>query len=290
MIKNTILVTGGNGQLGSELRALAPIHSEYHFIFTGVENLDICNHKAVVTFIEKNNITVIINCAAYTAVDKAEEQAELADRINHIAVANFAQIAKDKNIQLVHISTDYVFDGINHQPYRESDTPNPKSVYGQTKLEGELAMQKINPQNSMIIRTSWVYSKFGNNFVKTMLRLGSERNQLSVVADQIGTPTYAADLAEAILTILPKIKNKNVEIFHYSNEGVCSWYDFAKAIFEMSELAIEVYPIGTSQYPTPAKRPFFSVLNKNKMKEKYHINIPYWRDSVESCLQQIKVS
>jgi dTDP-4-dehydrorhamnose reductase len=290
MIKNTILVTGGNGQLGSELRELASKYTDHHFIFTDVESLDICNHKAVVTFIEKNNINVIINCAAYTAVDKAEEQAELADKINHVAVANFAQIAKDQNIQLVHISTDYVFDGTNHKPYTESDIPNPQSVYGQTKLEGELAMQKINPQNSMIIRTSWVYSKFGNNFVKTMLRLGSARNQLSVVADQIGTPTYAADLAEAIVTILPNIKNKNVEIFHYSNEGVCSWYDFAKAIFEIQGVSIKVDPIESSKYPTAAKRPFFSVLNKNKIKEKYHINIPYWRDSIKICLQQIKVS
>ena len=287
---NKILVTGGNGQLGSELKELAPKYEQYQFIFTDVEILDICDHKTVTTFIDENNINRIINCAAYTAVDKAEEQFELADKINHLAVANFAKIAKDKNIQLVHISTDYVFDGMNYKPYLESDSPNPQSVYGQTKLDGELAMQKINPQNSIIIRTSWVYSKFGNNFVKTMLRLGSERDELSVVADQIGTPTYAADLAEAIVTILPKIKNENVEIFHYSNEGVCSWYDFAKAIFEMSELVVEVHPIGTSQYPTPAARPFFSVLNKNKIKEKYNINIPYWRTSVEICLQQIKVS
>lgn len=263
MNKRNILVTGGNGQLGSELKELAPAYSNYHFIFTDVENLDICDHKAVATFIDKNNIHTIINCAAYTAVDKAEEQFELADKINHLAVANFSQIARDKNIQLIHISTDYVFDGTNHKPYTEKDSPNPQSVYGQTKLDGELAMQQINPENSIIIRTSWVYSKFGNNFVKTMLRLGKERDQLSVVADQIGTPTNAADLAKAILTILPKIKNEDIEIFHYSNEGVCSWYDFAKAIFEISELPIEVNPIGTSQYPTLAKRPFFfSVVQK----------------------------
>jgi dTDP-4-dehydrorhamnose reductase len=278
---NNILVTGGNGQLGSELKELAPTYANYHFIFTDVENLDICDHKAVATFIDKNNINTIINCAAYTAVDKAEEQFELADKINHLAVANFAQIAKDKNIQLVHVSTDYVFDGTNHKPYTETNTPNPQSVYGQTKLDGELAMQQINPQNSVIIRTSWVYSKFGNNFVKTMLRLGSERTQLSVVADQIGTPTHAADLAKAILDILPKIKNEDVEIFHYSNEGVCSWYDFAKAIFEISEIDLKVTPIESKAYPTPAERPFYSVLNKTKIKEKFELDIPYWKKSLE---------
>jgi dTDP-4-dehydrorhamnose reductase len=290
MNKSNILVTGGNGQLGSELKELASTYVNYHFIFTDVENLDICDHKAVTTFIDKNNINTIINCAAYTAVDKAEDQFELADKINHLAVANFAQIAKDKNIQLVHISTDYVFDGMNHKPYTETDTPNPQSVYGQTKLDGELAMQLINPQNSIIIRTSWVYSKFGNNFVKTMLRLGSERDQLNVVADQIGTPTHAADLAEAILTILPKIKNEAVEIFHYSNEGVCSWYDFAKAIFEIQGLPIKVKPTESAQYPTPAKRPFYSVLNKTNIKEKYQLEVPYWKNSLGCCLQLITSS
>jgi dTDP-4-dehydrorhamnose reductase len=283
MIKNNILITGANGQLGSELKELAPKYEQYQFLFTDVEMLDICDHQAVAAFIELNKITTIINCAAYTAVDKAEEQAELANKINHLAVANFAKIAKEKNIQLVHISTDYVFDGTNHKPYTESDTPNPQSVYGQTKLDGELAMKQINPQNSVIIRTSWVYSKFGNNFVKTMLRLGNERTQLSVVADQIGTPTHAADLAKAILTILPKIKNEAVEIFHYSNEGVCSWYDFAKAIFEISEIDLKVTPIESKEYPTPAERPFYSVLNKSKIKEVYGLNISFWKDSLKSC-------
>lgn len=275
-----ILVTGGNGQLGSELKELELKFPQYHFMFTNVEMLDICNHQAVAAFIEVNQITTIINCAAYTAVDKAEEQFELADKINHLAVANFAQIARDKNIQLVHISTDYVFDGTSHKPYTETVTPNPRSVYGKTKLDGELAMQKINPENSIIIRTSWVYSKFGNNFVKTMLRLGKEHKKLSVVADQIGTPTNAADLAKAILIILPKINNKTVDLFHYSNEGICSWYDFAKAIFEIGGLTLSVSPIETKDYPTPAKRPCYSVLNKRKIKEVYHIDIPYWKDSL----------
>ncbi|MDC1505113.1 dTDP-4-dehydrorhamnose reductase [Winogradskyella sp.] len=283
---NNILVTGGNGQLGSELRELAPNYQDYNFLFTDVKDLDITNHTAVTAFIESNNITVIINCAAYTAVDKAESEPEFANAINHLAVANFAQIAKNKNIKLIHISTDYVFDGTNHKPYTEIDTPNPKSVYGQTKLDGELAMQQINPTNSIIIRTSWVYSKFGNNFVKTMLRLAESRDEISVVADQIGTPTNAADLAEAILNILLKISNETVELFHYSNEGVCSWYDFAKAIFEIKEISIKVNPIENTQYPTPAERPYYSVLNKSKIKEVYGIEIPYWKKSLFNCLKK----
>jgi dTDP-4-dehydrorhamnose reductase len=199
-------------------------------------------------------------------------------------VANFAQIAKDKNIKLIHISTDYVFDGTNHKPYVETDTPNPKSVYGVTKLDGELAMQQINPANSIIIRTSWVYSKFGNNFVKTMLRLAETRDEISVVADQKGTPTNAADLAKVILNILPQISNETVELFHYSNEGVCSWYDFAKAIFEIEGLDIKVNPIESKQYPTPAARPFYSVLDKNRIKTKFQIIIQNWENKIADYL------
>jgi dTDP-4-dehydrorhamnose reductase len=281
---NSILVTGGNGQLGSELRDIAPNYQDYNFLFTDVKDLDITNHNAVAAFIESNKINVIINCAAYTAVDKAEEQKDVANAINHLAVANFAQIAKDKNIKLIHISTDYVFDGTNHKPYVVTDTPNPQSVYGKTKLDGELAIQKIKPSNSIIIRTSWVYSKFGNNFVKTMLRLAETRDEISVVADQIGTPTNAADLADSILTILTKISNETVELFHYSNEGVCSWYDFAKAILEIRNIDCKVSPIPTEKYPTRAKRPSYSVLCKLKIKETYNIKIPYWRDSLRLFL------
>ena len=284
---NNILVTGGNGQLGSELKEIASNYPDYNFLFTDVKNLDITNHTAVKKFIEINNITGIINCAAYTAVDKAESESELADAINHLAVANFARLSKDKNIRLVHISTDYVFDGTNHKPYVETDTPNPKSVYGVTKLDGELAMQQINPANSIIIRTSWVYSKFGNNFVKTMLRLAETRDEISVVADQVGSPTNAADLAKVILTILPQIENNSVELFHYSNEGVCSWYDFAKAIFEIKEISIKVKPIESKQYPTPAKRPFYSVLNKTNIKERYLLEIPYWRETLRNVCKNI---
>jgi len=276
-----ILVTGGNGQLGSELKEIAPNYRDYNFLFTDIKDLDITNQNAVAAIIESNNINVIINCAAYTAVDKAESEPELSDAINHLAVANFAQIAKDKNIKLLHISTDYVFDGTNHKPYVVTDTPNPQSVYGKTKLDGELAMQQINPINSVIIRTSWVYSKFGNNFVKTMLRLAETRDEISVVVDQIGSPTNATDLAEAILNILPQINNENVGLFHYSNGGVCSWYDFAKAIFEIKGLAIKVKPIESKQYPTPAERPIYSVLDKTKIKKRYQIEIPEWRDSLK---------
>ena len=250
--------------------------------------MDITNHLAVKEFIKTHSIKTIINCAAYTAVDKAEEQFDLANKINHLAAANFAQIAKENSIKLIHISTDYVFDGTNHKPYIETDIPSPKSVYGKTKLAGEKAIQRINPKSTIIIRTSWVYSSFGNNFVKTMLRLGKVRDELNVVADQIGTPTNAADLAQVILTILPKIKNENVELFHYSNEGVCSWYDFAKVIFNLSGLDIKTHPITTNQYPTLAKRPYYSVMNKNKIKEAYQIEIPFWRTSLETMIKTVQ--
>ena len=282
---NNILVTGGNGQLGSELREIASNYPAYNFLFTDVKAFDITNHTDVKEFIEINKINVIINCAAYTAVDKAESEPELADAINHLALVNLAQIAKDNSIKLIHISTDYVFDGTNNKPYIETDTPNPESVYGQTKLDGELAIQQINPANSIIIRTSWLYSKFGNNFVKNMLRLSETRDEISVVSDQIGSPTNAADLADAILIILSKIENETVELFHYSNQGVCSWYDFVKAIFEISNNTIKVNAIESWQYPTPAKRPFYSVLNKIKIKNRYFIEIPYWKDSLKLCLK-----
>jgi dTDP-4-dehydrorhamnose reductase len=284
---SNILVTGVNGQLGSELKDLFSLYSNDTFIFTDVAELDICNHTDVKEFIVKNKINIIINCAAYTAVDKAEEQFELSNKINHLAVKNFASIAKEYNIKLIHISTDYVFDGTNHVPYQETDKSNPQSVYGQTKLYGELAIQKINPANTIIIRTSWVYSNYGNNFVKTMLRLAKERNELGVIVDQIGTPTYARDLAKTILEIFPKIQNKNVELFHFSNEGACSWYDFANAIFELKGINVKVNAIETYQYPTAAKRPYYSVLNKSKIRDQFEIDIPYWRDSLMYCIEHL---
>ena len=285
---NNILVTGGNGQLGSELKEIAPNYQDYNFLFTDVKALDITNHTAVKEFIEINNINTIINCAAYTAVDKAESEPELANAINNLAVANFAKIAKDKNIKFIHISTDYVFDGTNCKPYVETDTPNPQSVYGQTKLDGELAIKTINPLNSVILRTSWVYSKFGDNFVKTMLRLAETRDKLNVVADQIGTPTNAADLAKTILIILPKIKNDSVELYHYSNEGECSWHDFAIEIFEIKNIKINVIPISTNDYKFKANRPLFSLLDKKKLKTKFNIEIPSWKESLFSSILKFK--
>ena len=286
---NNILVTGANGQLGSEIREIALDYNEYTFLFTDVSDLDITNHSAVLEFILNNKIDIIINCAAYTDVDKAESEPELSNAINHIAVANFAKISKENNIKLIHISTDYVFDGINHKPYTETDEPNPKSIYGLTKLDGELAILRINPRNSIIIRTSWVYSKFGNNFVKTMLRIAESRDEISVISDQLGSPTNAADLASIILNILPKIINKNVEVFHYSNEGVCTWYDFTKSIFEIKEISLKVNPIKTFQYPTEAKRPSYSVLSKRKIRDKFQIEIPNWRNSLKLCLQSFNI-
>ena len=282
-----VLVTGGNGQLGSEIKDLEKNYPKYSFYFTDIQELDITNQQSVKVFIEKNKIEIIINCAAYTSVDKAESEFEINNQINHLAVNNFAKIAKEKNLKMIHISTDYVFDGQNYKPYVESDTVNPQSVYGETKLAGENSMLKINPQNSIIIRTSWVYSSYGNNFVKTMLSLGSEREELSVIFDQVGTPTYARDLAIVILEVLPQLDNNEVEVFHFSNEGVCSWYDFAKAIFEIKDLPVKVNPIQTFQYPTPAKRPFYSVLNKSKIKDKYKVDIPYWKESLTNCLSII---
>lgn len=285
---NNILITGANGQLGSELKSLTKNTAQEHFFYTDVQELDITDHPAVLQFIENNSIDTIINCAAYTAVDKAESAFEISAALNHLAVENFAKIAKEKALKFIHISTDYVFDGNKCTPYNETDTPNPQSVYGETKLAGELAMQAINPKNSIIIRTSWVYSSFGANFVKTMLRLASEKATLGVILDQIGTPTYAGDLAKTILKILPKLNNEEVAVYHYSNEGVCSWYDFSKAIFEIKKIKIQVNPITSAAYPTAAKRPFYSVLNKNKLKTKFNIEIPYWRDALKRCLGSLE--
>jgi dTDP-4-dehydrorhamnose reductase len=278
-----ILVTGANGQLGSELKELSAAYP-YNFFFTDRETLDITNEEAIKHFVTEHNISAIINCAAYTAVDKAQSDEEGANTINHLAVKYLASIAKEKNIKFIHISTDYVFDGTNHKPYSEDDAASPQSVYGATKLAGEQAMISINPANSIIIRTSWVYSTFGANFVKTMIRLGRERDSLGVIFDQVGTPTYARDLARMILDILPKIQNHNVEIYHYSNEGVASWYDFAKEIMQVAKIDCHVNPIETKEYPTPAQRPHFSLLNKSKIKNDFGIMVPYWKESLKVCL------
>ena len=280
-----ILVTGVNGQVGSEIKEI--VQHEANFYFTDRDSLDITSKKVLEFFIDSNHIDTIINCAAYTAVDSAEEDSENADKVNHVAVRHLAQLAKEKEIKLVHISTDYVFDGKNYRPYIESDKGNPNSVYGQTKLDGETALLDINPKNAIIIRTSWVYSSYGANFVKTMLRLGKERDSLSVIFDQVGTPTYAKDLAMAILEIIPKIENEKVEIYHYSNEGVLSWYDFAKEIMRMAKLQCSIKPIETKEYPTPAIRPHYCLLNKAKIKKTFGLTIPYWKDSLDECLKKM---
>jgi dTDP-4-dehydrorhamnose reductase len=283
---HNILVTGATGQLGSEIKAISTAFPNYEFFFCSSSDLNICNHASVREYLETNTINFIINCAAYTAVDKAETDVETAYAVNHLAVENLALLAAEKNIQMIHISTDYVFDGTNHRPYLESDKPNPQSVYGSSKLAGEEAMCLANPKNSTIIRTSWVYSQFGNNFVKTMLRLAKERNELNVVADQIGSPTNARDLALAIFKILPQLNNDDVELLHYSNDGMCSWYDFAHFIFEKPNVHIKLNPITTEQYPTPAQRPHFSVLSKEKIRSKYAIEAKHWATSLEDYLAE----
>tara|TARA_B100001287_G_scaffold174368_1_gene146949 strand:- start:15028 stop:15873 length:846 start_codon:yes stop_codon:yes gene_type:complete len=279
---NNLLVTGANGQLGSEIKLIAPNYPQYNFFFTDAEDLDITKHEIVKDYIKSHNINIIINCAAYTAVDNAEYEPEISNEINHLAVSNFAKLAVEFKIKLIHISTDYVFDGENNKPYRETDITNPQSVYGKTKLDGELALQKINPQNSIIIRTSWVYSRFGKNFVKTMLQLAESNNEISVVNDQTGSPTNAADLSLAILTVIPQINNKSVKLFHYSNSGSCTWYDFAKAIFENKQISIKLKSLVSKNYPTKASRPKYSVLNSYKFEKEFDIKIRNWKNSLKS--------
>ena len=287
-MSKSILVTGASGQLGSELAALSKEYSQYTFFFTDRDTLDISDSNAIQAYLQDKKIDTIINCAAYTAVDKAESDKENAYKVNVTAVENLAKISLDKEIKLIHVSTDYVFNGQNFKPYVETDITSPQSVYGHTKLEGEQALQAINPKNSIIIRTSWVHSSFGNNFVKTMLRLGEERDQLNVIFDQVGTPTYAKDLAQSILEILPQLENTEVEIYNFSNEGACSWYDFALAIFELSHIKCEVFPIESKDYPTPATRPHYSLLNKAKIKSHYTLTIPHWKESLKQCLSTLK--
>jgi len=287
----SILVTGAQGQLGSELHQLSDLYADFTFTFISRNELDLSDSEAIQTWFVDKTFDVIINCAAYTAVDKAQTEPELARAINSTAVETLARIAKALNCALIHISTDYVFNGKNYQPYKETDLNDPQGIYGQTKLEGEQAMLAINPAKSVIIRTSWVYSRFGNNFVKTMLRLGKEREELGVIYDQVGSPTSARDLALAILAIIqhPKLEILTAtEIYHFSNEGVCSWYDFAKAIFELSALTCQVKPIETKDYPTPATRPHYSLLNKAKIKNTFDLTIPYWKDSLIDCLSLLK--
>ena len=287
-----ILVTGKNSQLGRSIHKLvANTEQTDDFVFVGREELDLSDGSNIAHYFEGSVFDIIINCAAYTAVDKAEEEAVLANQINHLAVSQLAQIAKNQQAKLIHISTDYVFDGESDKPYKETDETNPINVYGRTKLAGEKAIQEFMPTNAIIIRTSWVYSEYGNNFVKTMLRLGKERDELSVVSDQIGSPTYATDLAEVILKIVnDKEFNKTeqqTEIYHYSNEGEISWYEFAKEIFSLKKIECRVSPITTDQYKTLARRPECSLLDNKKIEKKFSIKLKHWKDSLSTCLNRV---
>lgn len=283
-----ILVTGSNGQLGNEIRQLSADFVDYHFIFTDVAELDITKKTTVNNFVSLHAIDVIINAAAYTAVDKAETETDIADLINGTAVGILAAAALKYNALLVHVSTDYVYSGKAHQPINEDDPTAPDGAYARSKLLGEQLILQENGK-AVILRTSWLYSEFGGNFVKSMLKYGREREQLKVVFDQIGSPTYARDLAKTILRLIPKWQEyTNPEVFHYSNEGVTSWYDFTKAIHEIAGISCKVLPIETKDYPLPAKRPFYSVMNKDKIKKEFNLEIPYWRDSLKECIARIE--
>jgi dTDP-4-dehydrorhamnose reductase len=280
-----ILVTGANGQLGSELKDQQKYFPEYELFFTDVDDLDITDPDAVEKKLQDTRAEVIINCAAYTAVDKAEEEEAKASLINSKAPGILAEAAKKVAAKLIHISTDYVFNGESFIPYTEEMPVSPDSAYGRTKQAGEEAVIQSGA-NSYIVRTAWLYSGYGHNFVKTMLRLGKEKDQLGVVFDQIGSPTYGRDLARVLLQLAEK-PVQGTEIFHYSNEGVCSWYDFTKAIFEIKGIDCKVLPIESKAYPVPAKRPPYSVLNKNKIKTYLQTDVPYWRDSLRDCLKKL---
>ena len=286
-----ILVIGSEGQLGREIKSKYKKVNNTSFSFTSIENLDVTDSQKLTTTIKEKKYDYIINCTAYTAVDKAETEPQLAQKINADALKSIGLAANEINAKVIHVSTDYVFNGTKHQPYSESDETSPSSVYGQTKLDGERYLLEYNP-NSIIIRTSWLYSVHGNNFVKTMIRLGKERDELGVIYDQIGTPTYAGDLADAILDIIDHDIKKTIQFkpgtYHYSNEGVASWYDFTLAIHREMDLICKVNPIETKDYPTPAPRPHYSVLNKSKIKKAYQLEIPYWLDSLRKCIAELK--
>lgn len=280
-----ILITGCNGQLGNEMQLLEKVNPQHQYFNTDVAQLDITNPEAIEEFVNNNAIDIIVNCAAFTAVDKAESSQELCHLLNAKAPEYLAAAVAKRGGYLVQVSTDYVFDGTNHTPYTENEATCPNSVYGSTKLEGEkLAMAAC--ANTMIIRTAWLYSTFGNNFVKTMIRLGQEKPELGVIFDQIGTPTYAGDLAAAIMAAI----NHGIVpgIYHFSNEGVISWYDFTKAIHRIAGItSCHVKPLHTTEYPTPAARPHYSVLDKTKIKQTYGIEIPYWEESLEKCVAKL---
>jgi dTDP-4-dehydrorhamnose reductase len=288
-----ILVTGKNGQLGKSIHKIVTNNEQTdEFVFVGREELDLSDGNNIAHYFEGNAFDIIINCAAYTAVDRAEEEQDLANQVNHLAVKQLAQIAKNQQAKLIHISTDYVFDGEGGKPYTETDDTNPINVYGKTKLAGEQALKEILPTDAIIIRTSWVYSEYGNNFVKTMLRLGKQRDELNVVSDQMGSPTYATDLANAILDTVQNKTFKEVgretQVYHYSNVGEISWHEFTKEIFELADIQCSVSPITTEQYPAPAKRPKNTLMNKDKIVETFSVNIADWKESLNTCMTILK--
>lgn len=285
-----IVITGSYGQLGNEIAGISKTLPNWHFLFTDVDTLNIVDENEVKSYFEKHQPDYVVNCAAYTAVDKAESDIENAEKVNALAPKILGKYTRIHGAKLIHVSTDYVFEGKGPRPYKEDDKVNPQNAYGRTKLQGELNAMKENP-DTVLIRTSWLYSSFGNNFVKTMMRLVSERDSLKVVCDQIGTPTYAGDFAAVILEIIQRSEN-NAKMFvpgiyHYSNEGVASWYDFAKAIFEITETECNVFPVLSEAFPTPAQRPNYSVLDKSKIKDTYNVDIPYWKDSLKICIEKL---
>lgn len=282
-----LLITGANGQLGNEMRVLSKQHTEYTYFFTDIEELDICDEQAVDDFVSQNQIDIIVNCAAYTAVDNAEDNMELSAKLNSIAPGYLARAAQKRGAGIIQVSTDYVFDGTNHIPYTEDEPTCPASVYGSTKLDGERNVIDIC-EKAAIVRTAWLYSTFGNNFVKTMIRLGRERDTLGVIFDQVGTPTYALDLAVAIFAMIKK--GIVPGIYHFSDEGVCSWYDFTKTIHRLASITTcKVNPLHTADYPTKAARPHYSVLDKTKIKNTYGIEIPHWEESLSACIDQLTI-
>ncbi len=288
----TILITGSSGQLGKSIKSITSTHSNCELVFANRQQLDLSNETSITNFFEHQNYHIIINCAAYTAVDRAELEPELANQVNHLAVRKLADIAKQKNAKLIHISTDYVFNGKQYRPYLETDSIDPLGVYGQTKFSGEEAIQNTLKNNAVIIRTSWMYSEYGENFVKTMLKLGQNHDDLNVICDQVGTPTYSKDLAKAIMCIVQDQKFKHVDfttnIVHYSNQGVCSWYDFAKTIFELANVQCRIHSTESKDYSTLAKRPHYSILNTAKIKQMYNVATPYWKDSLKQCMTELK--
>jgi dTDP-4-dehydrorhamnose reductase len=287
-----ILVTGANGQLGKSIKSLVePQKKSYSFVFVTRDQLDLSSPSNIQNYFDIHKFDLIINCAAYTAVDRAENYQEEADMINHIAVKKIAEIAKSNNIKLIHISTDFVFDGLKHKPYSESDACSPLNIYGKTKLEGENAILSIMKFNATIIRTSWLYSEYGNNFVSTIIKLAQKNNNLNIVSDQMGTPTYAGDLGQAILNIIKNDKfnepNRVTEIYHYSNEGECSWYDFAKEVINISGIKCTISSINSEDYPTAARRPRNTIMSKEKISKEFGLKINFWNDALKICMKNI---